>query len=103
MPLSDEEAELIKHPETVSDNPGFEMESAYLIPRQPVEEQDNTEAIEMTYLTPVRDTTSDEAEKPSATISDADKQNDSSVMYAIRSPSCDAPVTDDVTSQQKTD
>lgn len=97
MPLSDEEAELIKHPECVSDNPAFESESAYLIPRQPAEEQDNTETIEMTYLEPVRDTlaTSDKAEAASTTIGGADKHND--VMYAIRSPSCDAPVPDNVT------
>lgn len=105
MPLSDEEAELIKHPETISDNPGFEMESAYLIPRRPVEEEEETtEAIEMTYLEPVRDTpaTSDKTESK---IIDADKCNDSNdVMYAIRSTSCDAPVPDDVTgtSRQQT-
>lgn len=89
MPLSDEEAELITSPksdESISENPAFELESAYLIPRQQVATRNATEDVEMTYLAPIID---HEVEDIGGAVT-VTNGTGCDVTYAIRSISCDS-------------
>lgn len=88
MPLSDEEAELLTGPKSggsVSENPAFEPESAYLIPCQQVVASDATKDMEMTYLAPIIDDEAEDIGGAVAVTNGTKLGNGSDVMYAIRS------------------